>query len=70
MSAELDALHAKLDRILALIQPPPQTTPFTITEFAKRVGLSRWTIQKRIKENRIITKGGRIPPSELRKFGI
>lgn len=70
MSPELSAVHAKLDRILGIIQPPPPQTPMSIKEFADRVGLSRWTIQKRIKSRSIVHKGGRIPPSELKKFGL
>ena len=63
-------VNAKLDRILALIQPLPPSQPFNIKSFAARVGVSRWTISKRIKEGRILTKGGRIPPTELKKFGM
>lgn len=46
----------------------PRRAPLTIVAFAKAVGLSRWTIQKRIRDRAIHTVAGRIPASELDKF--
>jgi hypothetical protein len=70
MSQELAAINAKLDRILALITPPQPLKPLTVTAFAKRVGLSRWTIARKIRFGELLSKQGRIPPSELKKFGV
>jgi DNA-binding Lrp family transcriptional regulator len=72
MSAELAQVHLKLDMILNQLATfqPKEEKPMTIVAFAKRVGLSRWTIQKRIKARSILTKGSKIPPSELKKFGL
>jgi len=74
VSRELAALNAKLDRLLELrggqvAQPKPEK-PMTISEFARRVGFSRPAIYRRIEIGDITCKGGRIPPSELSRFGL
>jgi DNA-binding Lrp family transcriptional regulator len=70
--SELDQINVKLDMILNQLATfqPKEEKPMTVVAFAKRVGLSRWTIHKRIKARSILTKGGKIPPSELKKFGL
>ena len=72
---DLERINAKLDMILTMLtalrdEMRGELKPMTQVAFAKRVGLSRWTIKSRIDRGLIITKGGKIPPSELRKFGV
>jgi hypothetical protein len=45
-----------------------QKPGLTVSEFARRVGLSRWTIQQRLRENRLTKVGGRIPYSQLLEY--
>jgi hypothetical protein len=75
MSGELAQLSAKMDMVITMLgalvdQQKASMKPMTQVAFAKRVGLSRWTIKARIDRGEIITKGGKIPPTELRKFGL
>jgi len=72
---ELAQINAKLDMVLSVVTALAESLratekPMTQVAFAKRVGLSRWTISDRIKSGQILTRHGMIPPSELRKFGL
>lgn len=72
---ELTQLIIKVDEVrstLALLVEAIRRTekPMTMAAFAKRVGVSRWTIGDRVKRGKIILRNGRVPPSELRKFGL
>jgi len=64
----LDARMARIEERLSRLCPPEK--PMRINEFAERVGLSRWAIQTRIRNGEILKKGGLIPASELRRFGL
>lgn len=72
LSAKVDMLMSIVTDLRASVQAAlgQNEKPMTIVAFAKRVGLSRWAIQDRIRDGKIVTKGGKIPPSELRKFGL
>lgn len=61
---------AKLDAILSALAAKTEERPMTVKEFASRVGVNRKTIYHRLKEGALIKKMGRIPHSELAKFGI
>lgn len=76
---ELGLISAKLDMLMSMVITlradvekvlGQQEKPMTLVAFGKRVGLSRWAIRERIRRGEIITKRGRIPPAELRKFGL
>ncbi len=72
---EIAQLTARVDIMTGVLrdlanQLRASEKPMTISAFAERVGCSRSTIQRRINERFILTKGGRIPPSELKKFGL
>jgi hypothetical protein len=76
---ELAQLNAKVDMLLSIVTDlratvrqaiGQQEKPMTIVGFGRRVGLSRWAIKDRIRKGQILTKGGKIPPSELKKFGL
>lgn len=67
----LETINAKLDRLLSIVQPTPaHEVPLKIKDFAARVGKSRSTISRQVRDGMIQTRRGRIPPSELRKFGV
>jgi len=79
VSRELAALNAKVDRLSEMLGVPVQGSnvataapekPMTISDFARRVGLSRPAIYRRIKSGEVTLKGGRIPPSELTRLGL
>lgn len=75
MSSELAQLNSKVDVLTSMVTDlvaalRGDQKPMTQVAFAKRVGLSRWAIKARIDRREIITKGGKIPPSELKKFGL
>lgn len=54
-----------LRRLDSAISPEP---PLTQTAFAKRVGKHPKTISNWIKKKKLLTRGGMIPASELRKY--
>lgn len=64
------AILAVLDRMLEKIEAmaEPKNPPLTRCAFAKKVGRNRCTIAQWIKDGRILTRNGRIPHSELKKF--
>lgn len=72
MSTEVEQqLLARLDRIERLVVkalPPVLEPALTKKEFAKRAGIGRTTLYRRIEERRVRTEQGRIPASELSKF--
>lgn len=67
MSPEMAQLDAKLDDVLRRLSFFGEPD-LTVTEFAKRAGRSRTTIHEKIKQFQIVTRDGRIPVSELKKF--
>lgn len=66
------ALIARMDDVLSKIEFLFQTEarPMTVKEFASRVGVDRKTIYTRIRAGQIVRKLGRVPHSELAKYGI
>jgi|GEM_PF-3116179 len=74
---ELTELGARLSRIERMLreerreQVPtaPQRT-FTAKEFAERIGVSRDTVRLWVLKGKVKKRNGRIPPSELRRFGL
>jgi len=70
-SDEILELRLRVARLEArLIDPYSQVTPMTVSAFARRVGLDRKAVIRRINNGEIVRKLGRIPPSELAKFGL
>lgn len=63
VQATLSEVMRRLDLLVAV-----QEADLTITAFAKKANLSRTTIYQKIRKHRILTRNGRIPHSELRKF--
>jgi len=66
----LDEIREQLGRIerlvmAAIAKPEPA---MTVRAFAKRVKLSRNTIQRRIAAGKVRKENGRIPASQLSKF--
>lgn len=72
LEAKVDLLLNMVSSLQATVQQSARQAekPMTIVAFGKRVGLSRWAIQDRIRSGKIITKQGKVPPCELRKFGL
>jgi len=44
--------------------------PMKVTEFAERMGISRWKVYDLIKRGKLKRISGLIPESEWRKFGL
>jgi excisionase family DNA binding protein len=67
---ELGQVIEKLDRIERMVVDAlaPKQPALTITEFAKRVGVHRNTIIKRIAAGKLRKEQGRLPASQLSKF--
>lgn len=70
MTATLESLDLKIDAILRRLEAEQikKQPNLTIIEFAQLAGVSRWTVQRYIKEGRIRKMAGRIPRDQLTKF--
>jgi len=73
--ARLERIEAKLDRLLEQLSAGSHSghtprAPMRIKEFAAVVGYDRKTIGARVKRGEIRSVCGRIPASELAKFGL
>lgn len=64
---ELAQLSAKVDRVLQLLETKPRGD-LTRKQFAKEAGISAKTVARKIASREILTRKGRIPASELKKF--
>jgi len=73
VSERLRRIERKLDEerreALAGAASVPSRT-FTAKEFAERIGVSRDTVRLWVLKGKVKKKNGRIPPSELRRFGL
>jgi hypothetical protein len=58
---------ARIERRLNAMKAP-EVADMTKTEFAKKAGISVDTLRRRIADATVITRNGRVPASELRKF--
>jgi len=73
---ELGQRLARIERMLreerresAESSSAPHRT-FTAKEFAERIGVSRDTVRLWVLKGKVKKRNGRIPPSELRRFGL
>jgi hypothetical protein len=72
---EVRQLSARVDMLFSIVQSLAQSIratqePMTIPDFAERVGLSVSRVRRMVREGDIKTKGRKIPPTELLRFGI
>lgn len=69
-TAVLAKLDEKLSDVLARLDAlkVPEQPGLSVVAFAKKAGVSKNTIFRKINSGDVIKKNGRVPYSELRKF--
>ncbi len=67
MGNTLALVNAKLDEVISLLKSDTRPS-LSQAEFARKAGLSRWTVNRYVKCGRVKSVGARIPFSELTKF--
>jgi hypothetical protein len=61
----LRTLIEKVSRLEAVLTPKPKRHGYTVAGAARVLGVSRWTIQDRIRKNKLTKVNGRIPANQI-----